>query len=618
MKYKYIFLITSIFCLFLTKTTFALNQEDSFFKAQNCYYALDQNDKKIRENWFNCIKKFEKAYNQDTRGNYASASLFYVSKLYKELYDYSYLKDDKEQASLNFTKLVEQYPKSSYSKKVKKEYKELILKKTPPKPTKTKPTRNTKRNKDIQKHSYFTGINCYEMLLKKKHKQEEDYLFCIEKFKNAYSDYTEGGYASASLYQIIALYQRLNNRFPRNIYENETYEHYTKLIKNFPKSSYTKEIKKKAKIIKPTIYEQNSIKKMRSFAGPKYTRIVLDIDNKVDFNYKSFVENNNTFISINVNKVKLSSKVDTYPKIKSTVLSTAKFKQEKNSVSLVLNIKNFEEYKIFSLNSPFRIVIDIWEKKDENKKEEATILENIKNVAKNGDKHDLLKQFALGVKKIVIDAGHGGIDVGALGIVRGTYEKTITLQIAKKVKHRIEQELKCEVVMTRDRDKTLSLEERTAIANKEGADLFVSIHTNSNLSQHPYGIETYFLSLATDKNSISVAARENSVSEKSIGDLEMILSSLMKNSKINESRMLAEYVQKNLYNEMNPKYSKIKNKGVKQAPFYVLLGARMPSILIETSFISNERECKRLKRADYQNDLADGIVKGIKEYINKL
>ncbi len=615
MKYKYIFLITSIFCLFLTKTTFALNQEDSFFKAQNCYYALDQNDKKIREKWFNCIKKFEEAYNQDTRGNYASASLFYVSKLYKELYDYSYLKDDKEQASLNFTKLVQQYPKSSYSKKVEKEYKELILKKTPPK---TIHKQVDKRDKDIQKNSYFTGINCYEMLLKKKHKQEEDYLFCIEKFKNAYSDYTEGGYASASLYQIIALYQRLNNKFPRNIYENETYEHYTKLIKNFPKSSYTKEIKKKAEIKKPTIYEQNSIKKMRSFAGPKYTRIVLDIDNKVDFNYKSFVENNNTFISINIDKVKLSSKVDTYPKITSTVLSTAKFKQEKDSVSLVLNIKNFEEYKIFSLNSPFRIVIDIWEKKDENKKEEATILENIKNVAKNGDKHDLLKQFALGVKKIVIDAGHGGIDVGALGIVKGTYEKTITLQIAKKVQHLIEQELKCEVIMTRDSDKTLSLEERTAIANKEGADLFISIHTNSNLNQHPYGIETYFLSLATDKNSISVAARENSVSEKSIGDLEMILSSLMKNSKINESRILAEYVQKNLYNEMNPKYSKINNKGVKQAPFYVLLGARMPSILIETSFISNERECKRLKRADYQNDLAEGIVKGIKEYINKL
>jgi N-acetylmuramoyl-L-alanine amidase len=172
--------------------------------------------------------------------------------------------------------------------------------------------------------------------------------------------------------------------------------------------------------------------------------------------------------------------------------------------------------------------------------------------------------------------------------------------------------------MTRNNDKFLTLEERTAIANTKNADLFISLHTNANRDRRAYGIETYFLNLATDKDSILVAARENATSTKNISDLQVILNDLMQNSKINESSRLAGYIQESMYKHLKKKgYSRIKNKGVKQAPFYVLIGAQMPAVLIETSFISNQRECKRLINSKYQERLCEGIVFGIKKYIKE-
>jgi N-acetylmuramoyl-L-alanine amidase len=176
--------------------------------------------------------------------------------------------------------------------------------------------------------------------------------------------------------------------------------------------------------------------------------------------------------------------------------------------------------------------------------------------------------------------------------------------------------LKSEVYLTRNSDKFLTLEERTAIANTKNADLFISIHTNSHKNRRAHGIETYFLNLATDDEAIRVAAIENATSTKNISDLQTILSDLMQNAKINESSRLAGYVQSSMVRHLKKKrYTRIKDKGVKQAPFYVLLGAQMPAILVETSFISNPRECKRLVTPRYQERLCEAIINGIRSYI---
>jgi N-acetylmuramoyl-L-alanine amidase len=171
-------------------------------------------------------------------------------------------------------------------------------------------------------------------------------------------------------------------------------------------------------------------------------------------------------------------------------------------------------------------------------------------------------------------------------------------------------------LLTRTEDKKLTLEERTAIANTQRADLFISLHCNAAKNKNLKGIETYFLNLATDSQAIAVAARENATSEKNISDLDYILSDLMKNAKIEESTRLSNIVHQNFVKGMKAKYSDIADLGVKQAPFYVLLGARMPSILIETSFISHKIEGKRLMEDAYQKAVCESIADGIEKYID--
>ena len=281
-----------------------------------------------------------------------------------------------------------------------------------------------------------------------------------------------------------------------------------------------------------------------------------------------------------------------------------------DTVRVVIDINSFEDYNIFSLPNPFRIVIDV-RGRVSAKKQSPTIDRDSPDTA------SIAKQLALGVNRIVIDPGHGGKDYGAPGYLKGVHEKKIVLAIAKKLAEKIKKELGCEAILTREGDKYLTLEERTAIANTKRGDLFISIHANASRNNRAFGIETYYLNLTTDDESITVAARENATSEKNISELQTILNDLLQNAKINESSRLATYVQKELCSKMETKYNRIKNKGVKRAPFYVLIGAQMPAILIETSFISNKIECQRLKDSKYQNTLCDGIINGIRKYIKE-
>jgi N-acetylmuramoyl-L-alanine amidase len=296
-----------------------------------------------------------------------------------------------------------------------------------------------------------------------------------------------------------------------------------------------------------------------------------------------------------------------------------------DSVRVVMDIKSFETYKVFSLRDPFRIVIDVWGGNGAAKASAGppagpaeppdAFIDKTRKMPRGA----LAKQLALGVRRVVIDPGHGGKDFGAPGFFPGVHEKDVVLEIAKRVARKLREELGLEVVLTRSDDRYLTLEERTAFANTRNGDLFVSIHTNASRDPRAYGTETYFLNLATDDESIRVAAMENATSTKNISDLHSILNDLLKNAKINESSRLAAFVQGALVKNLNLKgYDRIKDKGVKQAPFYVLLGARMPSILVETAFISNREECQRLTNPSYQDNLADSIVKGIRTYIQQL
>jgi len=219
------------------------------------------------------------------------------------------------------------------------------------------------------------------------------------------------------------------------------------------------------------------------------------------------------------------------------------------------------------------------------------------------------------LKTIVLDPGHGGDETGAVG-TKGSYEKDISLSICKILKKLLEDSLGIQVVLTRDRDISLDLMQRTAIANNYKADIFISIHANASNRKNASGAETYFLSLdATDEESLSLAKIENKLPQmensNSSPDLNLILWDLAQTEHIQESSLLAEFIQEELNTELS-----IKNRGVKQAPFRVLMGAAMPAVLIEVGFITNPKEEELLNDYNYQRNIAAAILRSIQKFKN--
>jgi N-acetylmuramoyl-L-alanine amidase len=228
----------------------------------------------------------------------------------------------------------------------------------------------------------------------------------------------------------------------------------------------------------------------------------------------------------------------------------------------------------------------------------------------------LSRQLGLGIAKIVIDAGHGGHDPGAQA--RGITEAELTLDIALRLEKLLSKEAGFEVVMTRRTDTFVSLEERTAIANRVGADLFLSIHSNASSAATARGIETYFLNFAPNPEAEAVAARENAGSSRNMRSLPEIVRAIALNNKIDESRDFASIVQNAMYTQMRKSNKELRNLGVKQAPFMVLIGATMPSILAEVSFITNRQDAMLLKTDKYRQQIAEALYVGVQKYQQSL
>jgi N-acetylmuramoyl-L-alanine amidase len=361
---------------------------------------------------------------------------------------------------------------------------------------------------------------------------------------------------------------------------------------------------------------------LRFWSNPSYTRVVIDVDKEVPYSHRLLKKDpaigKPQRLYIDVDQARMGDNLKPMVPIGDDLLSEARAgRHTPDTVRVVLDIKSLDEFNIFSLKNPFRIVLDI----NGIPRKRASKRPFNDEVVKPGGpmpKGSLAKQLALGVRRVVIDPGHGGKDPGGVGYDKNILEKNVTLEVSRRLAREIQQRLGCEAILTRDRDVFLSLEERTAIANTKSADIFISIHANASRNRRARGVETYFLNLATDDEAILVAARENATSTKNISDLEAILTDLMKNAKVNESSRLAGHVQEALVRTLKPKYKEIKDHGVKQAPFYVLLGAEMPCILVEIAFISHPKECQRLNTASYQKDVVDGIVTGIEKYIEEI
>ena len=235
---------------------------------------------------------------------------------------------------------------------------------------------------------------------------------------------------------------------------------------------------------------------------------------------------------------------------------------------------------------------------------------------REGDR-SLVRVFGLKLGKVVIDAGHGGHDTGTIGH-GGLLEKDLVLDVALRLGTLISRQLGAEVVYTRSDDVFIPLEDRTKIANDQKADLFISIHANSSPERTATGVETYYFNLNSDKAGLDLATRENSTAASSISDLNDMLHRAVLQTKLEESRDFAQRVQTSLCSMSARMNNRSKDRGVRQAPFVVLIGATMPSILAEIGFVSNPHDERLMRRNDQRQKIADALFKGVSQYANSL
>jgi N-acetylmuramoyl-L-alanine amidase len=394
------------------------------------------------------------------------------------------------------------------------------------------------------------------------------------------------------------------------------------------------------------------VKNIRYWSGGDYTRIVIDQDKEIKFKAQELKDR----LVFDLLNTRLDPSVDKDPlPVNDGILRQVRAGQyAPDIVRVVLDLASIKSYVAFPLHDPDRLVIDVTgeggrggeprvasaetdtqqqEKIEDEQKPEivaepkteplttAPSPSKVPEAKNSNEKLSLSRQLGLKIRTIAIDAGHGGHDPGAIG-KSGLKEKNITLDIAKRLAELVKERLGCNVVMTRDRDAFIPLEERPFIAKSKGADLFVSIHVNATRKRTTRGIETYVQSLrASDRDAMATAARENAMSTKKLSELktelDRIFADLTRDDKIEESLYLADSVQGSLVNNLRPinRHANDLKARIKRAFFYVLINTEMPSILAEVGFISNPEEEKLLKSDSYRQSIAEALYQGVKKYV---
>jgi N-acetylmuramoyl-L-alanine amidase len=389
--------------------------------------------------------------------------------------------------------------------------------------------------------------------------------------------------------------------------------------------------------------EVSRLRRIRASATDDTARITIDLEGGVQ--YTSGRLKNPDRIFFDLHAARLTPEVaHENVQVDGELLTAVRAAQNHaDTVRVVLDVNGVKEYAVSTSDNPPQLLIDLFGKSlppAEEKTAKAShssgsaapnfvartdnssagVLEKASAVPQPTHEGQSTLTRALGLKigRIVIDPGHGGHDTGTIGPT-GLMEKDLCLDVALRLGKIIKQRLPgAEVVFTRSDDSFIPLEERTAIANEAHADLFVSIHANSSQDHGARGIETYYLNLKGSPEAMEVAARENAVSNVGIHDLEDLIKKIARNEKIDESREFAEDIQNSLSQRVQKTNKTVKNRGVRKAPFVVLIGANMPSILTEISFLSNPADEQLLKKPENRQRVAEGLYQGVASYLQSL
>jgi N-acetylmuramoyl-L-alanine amidase len=398
---------------------------------------------------------------------------------------------------------------------------------------------------------------------------------------------------------------------------------------------------------------------VRVVSSNNYTRVMLDMSQQVRYETHRLpgdpVKGLPPRIYIDVFGGKLGMDGKEAIKVEDGLLRQIRVGQfSPDVVRVVLEMTSVRDHNVFELVEPYRVVIDVQGQKSSETLASVDRSKSAAAPASQGQKKNEVlasvepskpimpplsveqskpstspvvternkpitpvakeaQPLPVGIKKIVLDPGHGGKDPGAIG-VDGVAEKDIVLKVAKKLAAKLRKDLGVQVVLTRKDDRFVSLEDRTGLANAEDADLFISLHMNASSSGEARGVETYYLDNTTDEASMRLAARENSTSPRNVSDLQFILSDMTQNMKLEDSVTLAHRLHDSLVGSMSQRLGEVKDLGVKKALFYVLVGARMPSVLLEMFFITNKSEGRAMRQEDYQDSVVEALFDGIQKY----
>ncbi len=422
---------------------------------------------------------------------------------------------------------------------------------------------------------------------------------------------------------------------------------------------------------------------IRNWVGPQYTRVVIGLSGEAKFDTLTLRNPDRIVVDLNGTRLSRALIGATYP-VGSGFLKQVRAGQFRNNVTrVVLDVEKVQDYFVFTLPNPFRLVIDIHgpepkapaptevaksaapeskpaagtppaqvatrtnpptlppraaekpgtptpkpsESRTATKATRAAGETPASATAEVPSGHPaaptetgaqtLTRALGLKVARIVIDPGHGGHDTGTIGPT-GLMEKDVVLDVALRLAKLLHERLGAEVILTRSTDVFIPLEERTAIANEKGADLFISIHANASHDESARGIETYYLNFTSDPHALEVAARENATSQESVHELRDLIKKIALTEKVEESHEFATRVQTAEYARLGRASGVQKNRGVKRAPFVVLIGANMPSILSEIAFLSNPRDERLLRKGDYRQKIAQALYDGTEKYVENL
>ena len=467
---------------------------------------------------------------------------------------------------------------------------------------------------------YESGKNCQSQLLAspKKQKYRVNWERCIKPFDQLRMRYPKNSYLDDSLFHLGKLYGGLYRYSgnPKDLALSKA--SYQNLIKSYPSTQLARQAQSRLNTLTPPtrtmVKPQVVIENIRHWAYPDYIRLVLDLSRPVQ--YRQAQDKDPAALRLILADTQLGRQAQAQlPSLNTDLLRWVSFKSSSpTDLEVIIPVEGLiGTPKIMPLSNPERLVIDLFRRPSSTAKPPSP------QTAPSGPGTALAQSIPLTIQRIVIDPGHGGKDPGAIGR-GGLTEKEVVLEIGLRLRKLIEERLGKTVIMTREKDTFIELDDRTLLANSKKADLFVSIHANAHPNRSTRGVEIYLLGPSSNKRALAVAARENSVSLESIGNLDrtlqQILFDLGRDYKINQSLEFAHTTRQSFMTTLKGRYNyAVVDLGVKRAPFYVLLNSNMPSILAEVSFISNPKEEQLLRKDRYRQAMAEALFEGLKRYI---